>query len=114
VKVLVIDDNLILLKVLTTYLKGLGHTVIYTPDFKDAYSLALLEHPDVIVIDYFLPGGTGIELISLLEKRVEFDSVKYILMSGSTINFEQILGNDLLHGYLQKPFALAELQDMIA
>ena len=54
-KILVVDDSLVILKVLSTALKSAGYAVLTAPDGAAAISLARQEKPDLVLLDISFP-----------------------------------------------------------
>ncbi len=61
-KILIVDDDHLLLKILTNALKTLKAQILTASDGFTAGALVEKEHPDIIILDIFLPGIDGIEV----------------------------------------------------
>ena len=79
-RILVIDDELPLRRVLRRTLERAGHTVLDAPDGRTGLALWRREPTDVVVTDIFMPEKDGIEVI--LEMRHVAAKPKIIAMSG--------------------------------
>jgi CheY-like chemotaxis protein len=66
--VLVIDDDKLALKSLTSLLTNSGLTVLEAGDGEEGLEQALKAHPDLVVTDVHMPKLTGFELIEQLRK----------------------------------------------
>ncbi len=64
--VLVADDNKQMRKLLVRFLSSLGYTVIEASDGFAAIALARERTPDVVLLDLFMPGKTGLEVLKEL------------------------------------------------
>jgi CheY-like chemotaxis protein len=84
-KVLVVDDDPVILSVADAVLRGLGHEVI-TRDRALGTSAAIFElNPDVALIDVEMPGLAGDELVRIALKRefaVDGRETAFIFYSG--------------------------------
>ncbi len=84
-KVLVVDDDPVILALAKAVLQGLGHEVI-TRDRALGTSAAIYrERPDVVLIDLEMPGLAGDELVRIAHKRefaVEGYETAFIFHSG--------------------------------
>lgn len=102
-KVLVIDDEGIILKAVSRVLNRSGHEVEGLPDGRLAIEKIKDFTPDIIFLDMKMPGCSGLEL---LDKIKLYDSnIKVIMMSGyiSSENKQEAIekGADR---FLEKPF----------
>lgn len=79
-RILVIDDELSLRRVLRSILERAGHTVLDAPDGRKGMALWRREPTDVVVTDIFMPEGNGLEVI--LEMKNVAARPKIIAMSG--------------------------------
>ncbi len=100
VRVLVVDDEPGILKVLGIELKLSGYEVITTTSGAEATELARTQKPDVILLDVVMPGVTGLEV---LERVRSFSQVPVIIFSGhpTIIQLAMKLGAD---ESITKPF----------
>ena len=79
-EILLVDDNLSLIKTLKLFLKGEGHEVRATACPLEAYKMAEERQFDLLIADFVMPEMDGIELI---EKCVALNSeMKAILITG--------------------------------
>ena len=79
-RILVIDDEVSLRRVLRRTLEQAGHTVLDAPDGQEGLALWRREPTDVVVTDIFMPEQDGIEVI--LEMKHVVARPKIIAMSG--------------------------------
>lgn len=72
IKVLVVDDHVILRQALGLSLEQSGYCSVvgYAGDGREAVALALAAHPDVILMDMVMPGLNGIEATRQVRKRI--------------------------------------------
>ena len=105
-RIIIIDDDVSLRKVLRRILEHAGHTVFDASDGREGVALWHRERTDVVVTDLYMPGKDGIEVI--LELKHCAAKPKIICMSGreETEVFDWStaavsLGTD---GVLVKPF----------
>ena len=107
-KVLIIDDDPKLLKMLKRTLSYEGLEVITASNGLEALPLASLELPQLIVLDWLMPKMDG---LSFLEKLRESDNKTMILMLTARDAVEnRVLGLESgADDYLVKPFAPSEL-----
>src|SRR3954463_2616213 len=79
-RVLIIDDEESLRRMLRTMLERAGHTVLDAPDGREGMALWHRETTDVVVTDLFMPEMDGIHV--LLEMKHVARKPKLIVMSG--------------------------------
>ncbi len=110
--ILLVDDELTVLKVATRMLEGLGHEVHAALGAKEAIRLAAqLEHIDVLLTDVIMPEMNGKQLSEFLAPV--HPEMTVVLMSGYTA--EVLAEEGVLQGtyFLQKPFSLSELREVV-
>ena len=71
VKVLVVDDERNLVKLLRSYLEREGFEVHEALDGKTALEVARAVDPDVVILDWMLPGLDGVEVLRDLRRFSE-------------------------------------------
>lgn len=109
-KIMLVEDEEDLRKILNVMLVKLGYEVIITQGATDA--LTLIEEkgvkPDCVLTDLIMPEMNGKELIDRIKKR--YDDIKVLYMSGYTDNV--IVHHGILDekvNFIQKPFLINEL-----
>jgi two-component system response regulator MtrA len=78
-RVLVVDDEPGILKVLGIELKLSGYETITTTSGAEAIDLVRTQKPDVVLLDVVMPGVTGLEV---LERVRQFSQVPIIIFTG--------------------------------
>ena len=106
-KVLVVDDEMKITRLLRDYLQQAGFAVVTASDGPGALSLARREQPDMIVLDLGLPGMDGLDVTRTL--RASSD-VPIIIVTARSEESDRIVGLELgADDYLVKPFSPKEL-----
>lgn len=77
-KVLLVDDEMNVLKALRRVLQPLGHEVLLAQSPEEGLKLLDLACPDVIISDYKMPKMNGAEFLSLAQKKCP-ESLRVIL-----------------------------------
>jgi two-component system, OmpR family, KDP operon response regulator KdpE len=108
IKVLVVDDEPPILKLLRLGLRAQGYEVLEAPNGKTA--LQLLERaPDVVILDLGLPDMRGFDLLQTIRARHE--SLPIIVLSSRDDEAGKVEALDLgADDYVTKPFGLDELR----
>jgi two-component system alkaline phosphatase synthesis response regulator PhoP len=106
-KVLVVDDDIKVIKILKLYLQHDGCEVITAENGREALQLARDFRPDVIVLDLLLPEINGLEVCRVLRSE---SNVPIIMLTARTSERDRIHGLDLgADDYVTKPFSPREL-----
>lgn len=106
-RVLIVDDEPQMRRLLQTTLAGRGYTIETAANGRQALDLAATWHPDVIVLDLALPDLDGIEIV----RRVrDWSRVPIIVVSARDEEQVKVRALDLgADDYLTKPFGMSEL-----
>lgn len=110
-KILVVDDEALLVKGIRFNLKSDGYEVITGSNGQEAVDLAKTQAPDLIVLDVMMPVMDG---LTACGKIREFSDVPIILLTAKADDMDKLIGFD--HGaddYLTKPFNILELKARI-
>ena len=110
-KILVVDDEALLVKGIRFNLQNDGYEVITGSDGVEAVELAQSQNPDLIVLDVMMPRMDGLTACSKIR---EFSDVPIILLTAKTTDMDKLLGFDQgAADYLTKPFNILELKARI-
>ena len=110
-KILVVDDEALLVKGIRFNLQNEGYQVITGSNGLEALQKVQQEHPDLVVLDVMMPEMDG---LTACGKIREFSDVPIIMLTAKTDDMDKLLGFD--HGvddYLTKPFNILELKARI-
>jgi DNA-binding response OmpR family regulator len=111
ITVLIVDDNLELLEVLSEGLELAGpFTVVTASDGAQGLEYCLTYHPDCLVIDVKMPELNGYQLVRALRGDLETAEIPLILLTALAQDYERFAG--LAAGtdrYLIKPVTPREL-----
>ncbi len=80
-KILVVDDNQIILKILCNILESEGYLVITAENGLDALKLSVKEKPDLIVTDYIMPKMDGVTLIRKLKSQLATSYIPVVMLT---------------------------------
>ncbi|MEM9194552.1 MAG: response regulator [Myxococcota bacterium] len=106
--ILVVDDDLDLLRALSRILRREGHHVIAASDGWTAVELARQHHPSLAIVDYAMPGMDGEMVLAEIRRELRENSPPAVLLtaSGNQQARAQQIGAVL---GLCKPFRVEEL-----
>lgn len=106
-RILVVDDEPRIVRIVRANLESLGFTVSSAADGAEALQKIELEEPDLVVLDLMLPRLDGIEVC---RRTREFSSVPILMLTAKGQQEEKIIGLDTgADDYLTKPFDPEEL-----
>ncbi len=106
-KILVVEDDLHIRRLLRTTLERMQYAVGETQNARDALSLLDIEKPDLVLLDLGLPDRDGLELIQLIKGR---SNATLIVISARDSTDAKVAALDLgADDYLTKPFDTEEL-----
>lgn len=108
--VLVVDDELAIRDMLRMALELSDFRCIEADNIQNAYTLVVDERPDIILLDWMLPGGSGLELLRRLKRGDNTREIPVIMLTAKTTEDNVIQGLDVgADDYITKPFAPREL-----
>ena len=106
-KILVVDDEARIVKLVRSYLEQSGFAVVEAGDGQTTLIQARREKPDLVILDLGLPGIDGLEVARIL--RHEGD-VPIIMLTARIEDTDKIVGLELgADDYMTKPFNAREL-----
>ena len=109
-RVLVVDDDAGIREMLRLVLETAGFECLESADIQEAYWQITDHPPDVLLLDWMLPGGSGIELLQRIRKDQATHSLPVIMLTAKAHEDNIIQGLDMgAHDYITKPFSPKEL-----
>ena len=110
-KILVVDDEALLVKGIRFNLQSEGYEVVTGSNGLEAVQLVQTQKPDLVVLDVMMPEMDGLTACSKIR---EFSDIPIIMLTAKTDDMDKLIGFD--HGvddYLTKPFNILELKARI-
>jgi twitching motility two-component system response regulator PilH len=108
--VLVVDDVIAELELISIYLREGGYKVINATNAKEAWEKTLTQKPDVVVTDVVMPGMSGFELCRKLKKNRETQNLPVIVCTSKAQEIDRIWGMKIgVDIYITKPFSQEEI-----
>ena len=107
-KILVVDDEELLVKGIRFNLQNEGYEIITGSNGVEALEKAKEENPDLIILDVMMPEMDGMTACARIR---EFSNVPIILLTAKTDDMDKLMGFE--HGaddYVTKPFNILELK----
>ena len=108
--VLVIEDEASLTTLLGYNLESQGFRVAAIGNGADAMGAIVAEKPDLVLLDWMLPGVSGIEICRKIRREPEIHDLPVILLTARGEASDRIRGLDCgADDYVVKPFGVSEL-----
>ncbi|MGL1891223.1 MAG: response regulator transcription factor [Spirochaetaceae bacterium] len=106
-KILVVDDEEKMRKMICDYLEAVGFETITAVDGVDAVSMFISGQPDLIIMDIMMPGIDGIDCTRRIRER---STVPIIMVTAKAEEADKLMGLEMgADDYILKPFSLKEL-----
>ena len=107
-KILVVDDEPRLVRLVSEVLMATGYHVIAAASGKSAIEMVAMEQPDLVLLDVMMPlGPDGYEVCRRIR---EFSTVPVIMLTAEAQEADMLHGFDVgVDDYLTKPFSAKEL-----
>lgn len=114
VKILVVDDEVAICSMLSLALQTAGYEVESVHDGKDVMAALVNTQPDLILLDWMLPGVSGIELARQIKQSPDFNELPIIMLTARTEEDSKVTGLESgADDYVTKPFSIRELVSRI-
>lgn len=115
-KILVVDDDQQLTKLIEMSLTPHGFKIFTANDGKEALNKALQNPPDLIIADIMMPHMDGPTFISELWEKLDNRSIPVIYLTGLISKAEENMQRDLIGSqfFLAKPFSPSHLKSLVA
>ena len=105
--ILIVEDDPDVVRVARAYLEREGYAVLVEGDGEAGLQRARVARPDLVVLDWMLPGASGLDVLRRL--RADGD-VPVLMLTARTDEADRVLGLELgADDYLSKPFSPREL-----
>ena len=109
-KILIVDDEVAIRDMLRMALELSDFECIEAGNILDAHRLIFDERPDIVLLDWMLPGGSGLELLRRLKRSDTTAGIPVIMLTAKTTQDNVIQGLEVgADDYITKPFAPREL-----
>jgi DNA-binding response OmpR family regulator len=113
-KILVVEDEPSLQKLLEYQLTRIGHDIVIAPDGKQAIGLVRSERPDLVLLDVMLPVMGGFQVLKSLQEDDSTSSIPVIMLSAKGQQHDIAAGIEKgVFDYITKPFNIPHLAERI-
>jgi two-component system, cell cycle response regulator DivK len=111
-RILVVDDDLLNMKLFTLMLNKRGYQVAQAADGYNGFVLAHDEQPDLIIMDVRMPKLSGLEVARTLKESIYTKDIPLIIATAFAVD-EETLSECKCDGYLPKPFIIKDFINLI-
>ncbi|MEH2364318.1 response regulator [Nostoc sp.] len=112
--ILVIEDCLSELKLISHYLSDRGYNIIKATSAKEALEIILEEKPDAIVTDVVMPGMSGFELCRFIKTNPTNQKVPILICSSKNQAIHRLWAKkQAADAYITKPYTPEQLLNVI-
>lgn len=109
-KILIVEDEAAIRGMLTIVLEQAGFTAIAATEVESAQKILADSYPDLILLDWMLPGTSGVEWARRLKKDLSYKDLPIILLTARGEEEDKVRGLEIgADDYLTKPFSPKEL-----
>ena len=109
-QILVVEDEAPIREMITFILEQNAFNVQEAQDYEQALSLIKDPYPDLILLDWMLPGGTGVKLAKVLKQNEYTRNIPIIMLTARSDEEDKVKGFDAgVDDYVTKPFSPKEL-----
>jgi len=113
-RVLVAEDDDDTLGLLSRWLIRRGYGVIAATNWNDALRLVHAERPDIIILDWVMPGDQGHEVCRKIKADPETAEIPVVMLTAKSHEDDVSTGFRVgADEYVTKPFDLAELENLM-
>ena len=108
--ILLVDDEAAIRDMLSIALDAAGYNVLQAENAQQAHAIIIDRHPDLVLLDWMMPGTTGLELLRRLKRDELTEKVPVIMLTAKAEEDSKISGLDAgADDYIAKPFSPREL-----
>jgi DNA-binding response OmpR family regulator len=112
--ILIVDDEPELRELLTRFLNARGYDAVGAADGKEALEHAVLDHPDLILLDVNMPRLDGWKTLTELKRNAVTEAIPVVMLTANS-DTEALFKSQALHAvdYFIKPVNISELLEFI-
>ncbi|GAC1035881.1 phosphate regulon transcriptional regulator PhoB [Pseudomonas oryzihabitans] len=108
--ILIVDDEAPIREMIAVALEMAGYECLEADNSKDAHALIVDRKPDLILLDWMLPGTSGLELARRLKRDELTDAIPIIMLTAKGDEDNKVQGLETgADDYITKPFSPREL-----
>ncbi|RJP01834.1 response regulator [Exiguobacterium sp. RIT452] len=113
-RILLAEDEDVLRMLVLDTLEDEGYTIDEATDGDEAYQKIMSEHYDLVLLDYMMPGMTGIEVIEKVRQHPDKQQLKIMMLTAKSQQSDRERAEEIGANYFfSKPFSPLELIDVV-
>lgn len=108
--ILIVEDEPAIAELITLTLRRSGHQTVHAESVERAITLVDQAMPDLALIDWMLPGASGVELVKKLRGDKRTKTIPIIMLTAKSEEGDKLMGLETgADDYVTKPFSPKEL-----
>ncbi len=116
--ILIIEDDLMILRVYTKWLTSAGATIITASDGLDGLSKLGTETVDIVLLDLGMPRLNGYETLKQIRQQVQFGDLPVVILSNTTVEengtgFQELKQAGIKHTLKKYETSLKEIVECV-
>ena len=114
-KILIVEDLLIMRRVIANSLRTIGYEdIIEAASGEEAFTILADEPVDMIITDWLMPGMSGMDLVKKIKSNIELEDIPIIMLTTKNDKDDVMTAMSAhIDGYIVKPFNAQILKDKI-
>ena len=113
-KILVVEDEAPIRDMLCFVLEQNGYQAVTAEDFDSAINALVEPYPDLVLLDWMLPGGSGIQIAKKMKQHELTRNIPIIMITARGEEEDKVRGLEVgADDYVTKPFSPKELMARI-
>ena len=109
-KILIVEDEYDVIKLLKYNLEKEGFKVSYTSDGSLVLAEIRRDEPDLVVLDLMLPGLDGLEICRQIRRHEKYSNLPILMLTARSEEADRVVGLEMgADDYVSKPFSMREL-----
>ncbi|MGB0964902.1 MAG: phosphate regulon transcriptional regulator PhoB [Litorivicinus sp.] len=107
--VLIVDDETAIREMIVLALEMAGYETLEAADGVQALRILQTRHPDLILLDWMMPGASGLEVARKIRKSPEHQALPIVMLTAREDEDAKITGLSVADDFITKPFSPREL-----
>lgn len=108
-KVLIVDDEAAIREMIVLALEMAGYETLEASDGVQGLRMVQTQHPDLILLDWMMPGASGLEIARKIRKSEEHKDIPIIMLTAKEDEDAKITALSHVDDFITKPFSPREL-----
>lgn len=114
-RILLVDDQESVLKLLDAILKVRNYDVMYASNGLDAVEIAMSVKPNLVLLDVMMPGMDGFKVCQTLKANAPTKDIPVVFLTARGDDADREMGERVgASGFVKKPFRSVELLNIIS